>query len=118
VKTASGRPQSSFRAGTDGQMLAQIADVCCWYAVGGPPTAERQAAALTELAYITRARTDLLARYAVTAWRGTTLGLTTPGTSAPLSCASPREPIWISLSAGAPKGRSRGVARTGCPHQR
>lgn len=45
-------------------MLAQIADVCRWYAVGGPPTAQRQAAALAELAHITSARTDLLAQYA------------------------------------------------------
>lgn len=50
--------------GTDEQMLAQIADVCRWYAARGPPTAQRQAAALAELAYITAGRTDLLARYA------------------------------------------------------
>jgi hypothetical protein len=34
------------------------------YAVGGPPTAQRQAAALAELAEITAGRTDLLSRYA------------------------------------------------------
>ena len=45
-------------------MLAQIADVCRWYAAGCPPTAQRQAAALAELAHITGGRTDLLARYA------------------------------------------------------
>ena len=50
--------------GTDEQMLAQIADVCRWYAAGGPPTARRQAAALAELAHITGGRADLLARYA------------------------------------------------------
>jgi hypothetical protein len=49
---------------TDEQMLAQIAGVCRWYAAGGPPTAQRQAAALAELAHITARRTDLLARYA------------------------------------------------------
>lgn len=49
---------------TDEEMLAQIADVCRWYAAGGPPTAQRQAAALAELAHITAGRTDLLARYA------------------------------------------------------
>ena len=48
----------------DEQMLAQIADVCRWYAVGGPPTAQRQATALAELAYITGGRTDLLAQHA------------------------------------------------------
>jgi hypothetical protein len=51
-------------SGTDEQMLAQIADVCRWYAAGGPLTAQRQAAALAELAHITAGRTDLLARYA------------------------------------------------------
>lgn len=45
-------------------MLAQIEDVCRWYAAGGPPTAQREAAALAELAYITGGRTDVLARYA------------------------------------------------------
>lgn len=45
-------------------MLEQIADVCRWYATGGPPTAQRQAVALAELAHITAGRTDLLARYA------------------------------------------------------
>lgn len=49
---------------TDDHVLAQIADVCRWYAVGGPPTGTRQAAALAELAHITGGRTDLLARYA------------------------------------------------------
>ena len=49
---------------TDEHMLAQIADVCRWYAVAGPATAQRQAAALAELAHITAGRTDLLARYA------------------------------------------------------
>jgi hypothetical protein len=49
---------------TDEQMLAQIADVCRWYSVGGPPAAQRQATALAELAHITGGRTDLLARYA------------------------------------------------------
>ena len=49
---------------TDEQMLAQIADVCRWYAVGGPPTGQREAAALAELAHITGGRTDLLARHA------------------------------------------------------
>jgi hypothetical protein len=44
--------------------LAQIADMCRWYAVAGPPTGLRQAAALAELAHITGGRTDLLARYA------------------------------------------------------
>ena len=48
----------------DEQMLAQIADVCRWFAAGGPPTSRRQAAALAELAHITAGRTDLLARYA------------------------------------------------------
>ena len=48
----------------DEQMLAQIADVCRWYAAAGPPTSRRQAAALAELAHITAGRTDLLARYA------------------------------------------------------
>lgn len=52
------------KPGADEQMLAQIADVCRWYAAGGPPTAQRQAAALAELAHITAGRTDLLARYA------------------------------------------------------
>lgn len=51
-------------SGGDEQALAQIADVCRWYAVGGPPTAQRQAAALAELAHITGGSTDLLARYA------------------------------------------------------
>jgi hypothetical protein len=50
--------------GTDDHLLSQIADVCRWYAAGGPPTAQRQAAALAELAQITAGRTDLLARYA------------------------------------------------------
>ena len=50
--------------GTDEQLLALIADVCRWYAAGGPPTAQRQAVALAELAHITSGRTDLLARYA------------------------------------------------------
>ena len=45
-------------------MLAQIEDVCRWYAVGGPTTGRRQAAALAELAHITGGRTELLARYA------------------------------------------------------
>jgi hypothetical protein len=49
---------------TDDYLLSQIADVCRWYAVGGPPTAQRQAAALAELAEITGGRTELLARYA------------------------------------------------------
>lgn len=49
---------------TDEQMLDQIADVCRWYAVAGPPTGQRQAAALAELAHITGGRTDLLAQYA------------------------------------------------------
>jgi hypothetical protein len=48
----------------DEQMLARIADVCRWYAVGGPPTAQRQASAFAELAYITSGRTELLAQYA------------------------------------------------------
>lgn len=43
---------------------AQIADICRWYAVGGPLTAQRQAAALAEIANITGGRNDLLARYA------------------------------------------------------
>ncbi|HET9895169.1 MAG TPA: hypothetical protein VFQ44_09560 [Streptosporangiaceae bacterium] len=57
---------------TDGQLLDQIADVCRWYAVAGPPTSQRQAAALTELAHITTGRADLLARYAgqTLAWHG------------------------------------------------
>lgn len=50
--------------GTDDDLLSQVADVCRWYAVDGPPTARRQAAALAELAEITAGRTDLLARYA------------------------------------------------------
>jgi len=50
--------------GTDDQLLAQIADVCRWYAGGDPPTAQREAVALAELAHITAGRTDLLARYA------------------------------------------------------
>jgi hypothetical protein len=50
--------------GTDDHLLSQIADICRWYAAGGPPTAQRQAAALAELAQITAGRTDLLARYA------------------------------------------------------
>jgi hypothetical protein len=49
---------------TDEQMLAQIADVCPWYVVSGPPTAQRQAAALPEPACNTGGRTDLPARYA------------------------------------------------------
>ena len=48
----------------DEQLLEQIADVRRWYAGGGPPTGQRQAAALAELAHITGGRTDLLARYA------------------------------------------------------
>ena len=47
--------------GTDDHLLSQIADVCRWCAVGGPHTAQRQAA---ELAQITAGRTDMLARYA------------------------------------------------------
>jgi hypothetical protein len=59
------RPAGREQApGTDEEALAQIADVCRWYAAGGPPTAQRQAAALAELAHITGGRTDLLARYA------------------------------------------------------
>jgi len=50
--------------GTDDYLLSQIADVCRWYAVDGPPTAQRQAAALAELAQIAAGRTDLLARFA------------------------------------------------------
>jgi len=50
--------------GSDDYLLSQIADVCRWYAVAGPPTAQRQAAALAELAEIAAGRTDLLARYA------------------------------------------------------
>jgi hypothetical protein len=45
-------------------LLAQIADACRWYAADGPPTAQREAAALAELAHITAGRTDLLAQYA------------------------------------------------------
>lgn len=45
-------------------LLAQIADVCRWYAAAGPPTAQRQAAAIAELAHVTGGRTDLLARHA------------------------------------------------------
>jgi hypothetical protein len=56
--------------GTDEQMPAQIADVCRWHVVGGPPTGQRQAAALAELAYIIGGRTDLLAPV-----RGTGAGL-------------------------------------------
>jgi hypothetical protein len=48
----------------DNYLLSQIADICRWYAVGGSPTAQRQAAAFAELAEITAGRTDLLARYA------------------------------------------------------
>ena len=48
----------------DDHLLSQIADMCRWYAVAGPPTAQRQASALAELAEITAGRTDLLARYA------------------------------------------------------
>ncbi len=44
-------------------MLSQIADVFRWYAAG-LPAAQRQAAALAELARITAGRTGLLARYA------------------------------------------------------
>lgn len=44
-------------------MLAQIADVCRWYA-GGPPSGRREAAALAELAHIAAGRTDLLALHA------------------------------------------------------
>lgn len=56
-------------------LLAQIADVCHWYAVG-PPSAQRQAAALAELAHITAGQTELLARYAgqSVAWHGTGTG--------------------------------------------
>ena len=49
---------------SDEQRLAQIADVCRWYACTGPPTAQRQMAALTELAHLTAGRTEFLARYA------------------------------------------------------
>jgi len=52
------------RPGTDDHLLSQIADVCRWFATGGPPTPQRQAAALAELAEITAGRTDLLAQYA------------------------------------------------------
>lgn len=44
-------------------MLAQIADVCRWYA-DGPPSGRREAAALAELAHIADGRTDLLALHA------------------------------------------------------
>jgi hypothetical protein len=50
--------------GADDHLLSQIADVCRWFAIGGQPTSQRQAAALAELAEITAGRTDLLARYA------------------------------------------------------
>jgi hypothetical protein len=49
---------------SDNDLLSQVADVCRWFAVDGPPTAQRQAAALAELAQITAGRTDLLAQYA------------------------------------------------------
>jgi hypothetical protein len=41
----------------DDHLLSQIANVCRWYAISGPPTAQRQAAALAELAQITAGRT-------------------------------------------------------------
>jgi hypothetical protein len=50
--------------GGDEQKLTQIADVCRWYASAGPPTGQRQAAALAELAHITADRTHLLAQFA------------------------------------------------------
>jgi hypothetical protein len=50
--------------GDDDHKLTQIADTCRWYATEGPPTPQRQAAALAELAHITNGQTDLLARYA------------------------------------------------------
>jgi hypothetical protein len=51
-------------ARADDHLMSQIEDICRWYATGGPPTAQRQAAALAELAEITAGRTELLARYA------------------------------------------------------
>ena len=51
-------------SGAEEQILAQIADVCRWSVGAGPPTAQRQAAALAELAHLTGGQTDLLARYA------------------------------------------------------
>lgn len=48
----------------DDLVLSQIADTCRWFADGGPPSAQRQAAALAELAHLTKGRTELLARFA------------------------------------------------------
>ena len=99
--------------GTDEQVLAQIADVCRWYAAGGPPTARRQAVALAELAHITAGRTDLLARYA-----GQSLAMhdTGPDTAVHERAAQ------LCITAGADmslidrwsrQSRSRNAARTG-----
>lgn len=41
------------------QMLAQVADVCQLYALGGPSTAQCQAAALAEVAHMISRRIDL-----------------------------------------------------------
>lgn len=48
----------------DERLLAQIDDVCRWYSASGPPTAQRLAAALIELAHTSGGRTGLLARHA------------------------------------------------------
>lgn len=104
--------------GTDELLLAQIADVCRWYAAGGPPTARRQAVALAELAHITAGRTDLLARYA-----GQSLAMhdTRPDSTVPDNTVHERA-AQLCITAGADmslidrwsrQSRSRNAARTG-----
>ena len=49
---------------SDEELLAQIDDICRWFAASGPPAIQRQTAALVELKYIADGRSDLLTRYA------------------------------------------------------
>jgi hypothetical protein len=95
--------------GTDKQtqLLAQIADVCRWYAAGGPPTAQRQAAALAELAHITAGRTDLLARYA---------GQSLAGHRGPDATVHERA-IQLCITAGADMSLIERCSRDRLPHR-
>ncbi|SRR5258708_3201785 len=94
-------------------MLAQIADVCRWYAVGDPPTAHRQAAALAELAHITAGRTGLLARYAgqSLAWHDTGADAAVHERAAQLCIIAGADMSLIDRWSG--QSRPRNATRTG-----
>lgn len=80
---------SRCRVHDDELTLTQIADTCRWYATAGPPTAQREAAALARL---TAGQTSLLARYV-----GQLLHQPTPG---PDSAARDRA-FQLCITAGA-----------------